>query len=149
MRIPTRFAPVLFSALLSAVMVAIVSGYVLFTTQGVHPGLLAQWGRSCLRTWPIAFPTVFIVAPLVRRVVARLTMPATVAALALLLLAPAAATAQGAFVNAGGEFDLGRVQLRLEVRDYVSGFTSLQGERTRATRNDVVIMAGLRLGARR
>ena len=80
MRIPTRFAPVLFSAILSAVMVAIVSGYVLFTTQGIHPGLLAQWGRSCLRTWPIAFPTVFIVAPLVRRVVARLTMPATAAA---------------------------------------------------------------------
>lgn len=263
MRIPTRFAPVLFSALLSAVMVAIVSGYVLFTTQGVHPGLLAQWGRSCLRTWPIAFPTVFIVAPLVRRVVARLTMPATVAALALLLLAPAAATAQAAspsrwqflvssgtlvptgaqraaiarggvtvaqlayvpgpvaftaslgwartrdvaatdrakldaflydigaelrgkmldlgpvsvmpfggsgvgarsynyrsldvdathnvaaFVNAGGEFDLGRVQLRLEVRDYISGFRSLQAEGPRATRNDLVIMAGLRLGARR
>lgn len=73
MRIPTRFAPLLFSAMLSAVMVAIVSGYVLFTTQGMHPDLLTQWGRSCLRTWPIAFPTVFVVAPLVRRAVTRMT----------------------------------------------------------------------------
>jgi Protein of unknown function (DUF2798) len=73
MRIPTRFAPLLFSAMLSAIMVAIVSGYVLFTTQGMHPDLLTQWGRSCLRTWPIAFPTVFVVAPLVRRAVARMT----------------------------------------------------------------------------
>lgn len=261
MRISPRFAPVLFSAILSAVMVAIVSGYVLVTTQGIQAGFLTMWLRSGLRTWPIAFPTVWVVAPLVRRVVARLTIPVTTAAL-VLLLAPTVATAQeaapsrwqflvssgtlvptgaqrtsiarggvtmaqlayapgavaftaslgwartrdvattdrakvdaflydigaelrgtmadlgpvsvmpfggggvgarsynyrsldvdathnvAAFVNAGGEFDLGRVQLRLEVRDYVSGFT-VQGERTRATRNDVVIMAGLRLGARR
>jgi hypothetical protein len=75
MRIPARFAPLLFSAILSAVMVAIVSGFVLFTSQGMHPDLLAQWARSGVRTWPIAFPTVFVVAPLVRRAVARLTAP--------------------------------------------------------------------------
>lgn len=73
MRIPVRFAPVLFSALLSAIMVAIVSGFVLTSSQGFHPGLPAQWLRSCLRTWPVAFPTVFVVAPVVRRIVSRLT----------------------------------------------------------------------------
>lgn len=73
MRIPTRFAPLLFSALLSAIMVGIVSAFVLVTSQGVHPGLAAQWARSCLTTWPVAFPTVFVVAPLVRRTVARVT----------------------------------------------------------------------------
>lgn len=73
MRFPARFAPVLFSALLSAVMVAIVSGFVLATSQGFHPGLSSQWLRSCFRTWPVAFPTVFVVAPVVRRIVARLT----------------------------------------------------------------------------
>lgn len=73
MRIPARFSPLLFSALLSAVMVAIVSGFVLVTTQGLHDGIGAQWLRSCLRTWPIAFPTVFVVAPLVRRAVGRVT----------------------------------------------------------------------------
>lgn len=54
-------------------MVAIVSAFVLTTTQGIHPGLLAKWTRSCLTTWPVAFPTVFVVAPLVRRVVGRVT----------------------------------------------------------------------------
>lgn len=73
MRIPARFAPILFSALLSAVMVCIVSAFVLTTTQGLHPGIATQWLRSCATTWPIAFPTVALVAPLVRRVVARVT----------------------------------------------------------------------------
>ena len=73
MRIPARFAPVLFSALLSAIMVAIVSGFVLLTTQGLHASLVDQWLASCLKTWPVAFPTVAIVAPVVRRLVGRMT----------------------------------------------------------------------------
>ncbi len=74
MRIPARFAPILFSALLSAIMVCVVSAFVLVTTQGIHPGLAAQWARSCMTTWPVAFPTVAIVAPLVRRVVGSMTV---------------------------------------------------------------------------
>jgi hypothetical protein len=73
MRIPARFAPIAFSALLSAIMVCIVSGVVLTTTQGIHPGLPAQWLRSCVTTWPVAFPTVAIVAPWVRQIVGRIT----------------------------------------------------------------------------
>lgn len=73
MRVPARFAPVLFSALLSAIMVCIVSAFVLITSRGFHPEVPAQWVRSCLTTWPVAFPTVALVAPFVRRVVARAT----------------------------------------------------------------------------
>lgn len=73
MRIPARFAPILFGALLSMVMVAVVSAFVLATSQGVHPGFLAQWSKSCMTTWPMAFVTVTLVAPLVRRTVAKLT----------------------------------------------------------------------------
>lgn len=73
MTIPARFSTVLFGALLSAIMVAVVSAFVLATSQGIHPGLPAQWLRSCLTTWPVAFPTVLVVAPWVRRVVGRLT----------------------------------------------------------------------------
>jgi len=77
MRIPARFAPLLFGALLSAIMVAIVSAFVLLTTQGLHAGFASQWLKSCLTTWPIAFPTVTLVAPLVRKLVSRATvMPA-------------------------------------------------------------------------
>lgn len=73
MRIPARFAPIVFGALLSAVMVAIVSAFVLATARGLQPGFSAQWLKSCVTTWPVAFPTVTLVAPWVRKVVARLT----------------------------------------------------------------------------
>jgi hypothetical protein len=73
MRIPARFAPIVFGGLLSAVMVAIVSAFVLATSQGVHAGFASQWLKSCAMTWPIAFPTVTLIAPWVRKVVARVT----------------------------------------------------------------------------
>jgi hypothetical protein len=73
MRIPNRYAPVLFGALLSAIMVGIVSAVVLAMNQGTHSGFLWHWFRSCATTWPVAFPTVTVVAPWVRRVVGRLT----------------------------------------------------------------------------
>ena len=73
MRIPARYAPIVFGGLLSAIMVALVSAFVLVTTQGFHAGLPAQWLRSCATTWPVAFPTVTLVAPWVRRVVGRVT----------------------------------------------------------------------------
>ena len=76
MRIPNRFAPLVFGALLSAVMVALVSAFVLALNQGIHDGFLGQWLRSCATTWPVAFPTVTLVAPWVRRVVARVTVAA-------------------------------------------------------------------------
>lgn len=53
-----------------------------------------------------------------------------------------------AYVSAGGELGLGRIGLRLEVRDYVSGFAPLDGGGTAGTRNDVVVIAGLRFGTR-
>ncbi|HTE42722.1 MAG TPA: DUF2798 domain-containing protein [Steroidobacteraceae bacterium] len=74
MQISSRYAPLLFGAFLSAIMVAIVSAFVLATTQGLHSGFAAQWLRSCLTTWPVAFPTVTLVAPWVRKLVVHLTV---------------------------------------------------------------------------
>ena len=73
MRIPSRYAPVAFGALLSAIMVAIVSAFVLALNRGIGDGFIVQWLRSCATTWPVAFPTVLVVAPWVRRVVGRVT----------------------------------------------------------------------------
>ena len=73
MRIPARYAPILFGALLSMIMVTVVSAFVLAINQGLHPGFLAQWAKSCITTWPMAFVTVTIVAPQVRKLVAKLT----------------------------------------------------------------------------
>lgn len=74
MRIPARFAPIVFGALLSIIMVALVSAFVIATTQGFHAGFGRQWLRSCMTTWPVAFPTVTLVAPWVRRFVGRVTV---------------------------------------------------------------------------
>ena len=74
MRIPARFAPLVFGALLSSIMVGIVSAFVLLTTQGLSDGFLSQWVKSCVLTWPVAFPTVTLVAPWVRKVVGRITV---------------------------------------------------------------------------
>ncbi len=73
MRIPARYAPVLFGALLSALMVALVSAFVLATSQGIGPDFISLWLWSCLKTWPVAFVAVTLLAPVVRRVVARIT----------------------------------------------------------------------------
>lgn len=53
-----------------------------------------------------------------------------------------------AYGSVGGEVGYRRVQLRLEARDYVTGFKPLAGPGTSDTRNDVVIMGGLRLTSR-
>lgn len=73
MRIPARFAPIVFGALLSVIMVMLVSAFVIAVTQGLHSGFAAQWLKSCATTWPVAFPTVTLVAPWVRRMVGRVT----------------------------------------------------------------------------
>ena len=44
----------------------------------------------------------------------------------------------------GGELGIGRVGLRVEVRDYAAGFKPLNGTGASATRNDLSIMAGLK-----
>ena len=74
MRIPKRYAPIVFGALLSGIMVCIVSAVVLVVSRGIGDGFLVQWARSVLTTWPIAFPAVTLLAPVVRRVVDRVTV---------------------------------------------------------------------------
>lgn len=54
-----------------------------------------------------------------------------------------------AFVGVGGEIGVGRIRLRLQLRDYVTGFKPLHGDGASGRRNDVVLLAGLRLAARR
>jgi hypothetical protein len=78
MRIPARFASIVFSALLSAIMVAVITTFVLLTNQGWSNEFPAIWLRSCVVNWLVAFPTVAVVAPFVRRVVAHLTASAPV-----------------------------------------------------------------------
>ena len=74
MKFPARYSHLLFGALLSAIMVMIVSGTVVLVNSGFNHDFFVRWFRGFGTAWPIAFPTVLIVAPLVRRVVARITI---------------------------------------------------------------------------
>ena len=69
--IPARFAPVVFGFILSGLMSLIVSGIATLRAVGMPPDILAKWMGSWAFSWGVAFPTVLVVAPLARRLVAR------------------------------------------------------------------------------
>jgi hypothetical protein len=53
-----------------------------------------------------------------------------------------------AYGSVGGELGIRRLRVRLEARDYVTGFKPLSGVGTARTGNDVVVMAGFRIVGR-
>ena len=71
--IPARFAPILFGLILSGLMSCVVSGISTWRALGFHDGFVGDWAGSWMISWAIAFPTVLVVAPVARRIVAALT----------------------------------------------------------------------------
>ena len=71
--IAARFSSVLFGLTLSGLMSCIVSGTSTLRASGLPPGFVGQWMGSWITAWAVAFPAVLIVAPVTRRLVARLT----------------------------------------------------------------------------
>lgn len=71
--IPARFAPVLFGLILSGLMSAIVSAIATLRAAGLTEGFPALWLGAWAPSWAVSFPTVLVVAPVTRRIVARLT----------------------------------------------------------------------------
>ena len=53
------------------------------------------------------------------------------------------------YTAAGGELGVGRIGVRLEVRDYVAGFKPLMGSGKSEARKEVLRMVGLRFNLRR
>lgn len=70
--IPARFAPILFGFILSGLMSAMVSGIATWRALGLDSDFPAHWFGAWLASWAVAFPAVLIVAPITRRIVARL-----------------------------------------------------------------------------
>ena len=71
--IPPRYAPIVFGLLLSGMMSFIVSCIATFRATGLVDGFMGLWMSSWASSWLVAFPTVLVVAPLTRRLVARFT----------------------------------------------------------------------------
>lgn len=70
--IPARFAPILFGLILSGLMSFIVSGLSTYRALGFVEGFVRIWAGNWAVSWAIAFPTVLVVAPITRKIVAKL-----------------------------------------------------------------------------
>ena len=71
--IPAKFAPLLFSFLFVDHHVLCGVGGGNAERGGVDDGFAALWLAAWYKSWIVAFPTILVVAPLTRRLVARLT----------------------------------------------------------------------------
>ena len=72
--IPARFAPTLFGFILSGLMSLMVSGLSTFRALGPVDGFAGVWLGNWAVSWTIAFPVVLVVAPITRRIVAKLVV---------------------------------------------------------------------------
>lgn len=71
--IPRKYAPMLFGLMLSGVMSLLISGIATLRVVGLASGFVGAWASAWTMAWGVTFPTVLLVAPLVRRVVDQLT----------------------------------------------------------------------------
>jgi hypothetical protein len=72
---PPRFAPFVFGFILSGLMSFLVSGISTLRAVGPVTGFPTLWLFAWLSSWMVAFPAVLVVAPMTRRLVARLVKP--------------------------------------------------------------------------
>lgn len=71
-RLPARYAGVVMPLLLSILMTAIISMVSTLSSIGGAPGLVATWLHAWGLSWIVAFPTLLLVLPLVRKATAAL-----------------------------------------------------------------------------
>ena len=76
MRLAARWAPLVTAVLMSFFMVAIITAALNLMSERVS---VNDWLFSFFRAWPIAFAAVLAVIPLVKRLVAAVTEPVSLA----------------------------------------------------------------------
>jgi hypothetical protein len=59
-------------AVMSAMMVFMVTLLVTYLNLGLHEGFLRQWAKAYFIAWPVAAATGFLVMPMARRVTDRI-----------------------------------------------------------------------------
>ena len=65
----------MFGFLLSGLMTLLVTGLTTAINLGLDGFTVGKWSGAFVRSWPITFPSVLLVAPVVHRLVARLVVP--------------------------------------------------------------------------
>lgn len=71
--IPKKYAPLLFSLILSGQMSLLVSGISTFRAMGWRPDFFSLWAGAWLTAWVFAFPAVLLVSPPARVLVRLMT----------------------------------------------------------------------------
>lgn len=74
-RLPARYAAILTPFFLSLIMTFVVSGISTVKVLGLSKEFLTAWSVAWGLSWLVAFPTVLVVLPLTRRIVAALVEP--------------------------------------------------------------------------
>lgn len=72
-----RYAPLLFGFLVSGTMSLMVSGIATLRAAGHVDGFVGLWMSAWIPSWMVAFPTILVVGPIMRRFVARMTRTAS------------------------------------------------------------------------
>lgn len=68
-KLPARYAPIVMPFVLSILMTAVVSVISTLRSLGATPAFLATWPGAWALSWLVAFPTLLVVLPMVRRIV--------------------------------------------------------------------------------
>lgn len=69
--IAPRFAPLVFSILMSIYMVTSMTFVITWANTGMSDGFLLRWFRAFYIAWPIAFSLIMLGAPRIQRFVAK------------------------------------------------------------------------------
>ncbi|WP_088140369.1 DUF2798 domain-containing protein [Achromobacter xylosoxidans] len=69
-KLPQRYAPFLMPLVLSVFMSAIVSAVATAASVGVGPDFVVSWPSAWGASWIVAFPSLLLLLPVVRRIVA-------------------------------------------------------------------------------
>jgi hypothetical protein len=73
--LPQQVAPIAFGVIISGLMSLLVTGIATAKALGLGDGFHAAWMDAWRLAWPIACTAILILGPLVRRLVARMTLP--------------------------------------------------------------------------
>lgn len=71
-KLPARYAAVVLPLILSLLMTCVISGISTVTALGPTAAALRDWPVAWALSWMVAFPTLLVVLPLVRRLTALL-----------------------------------------------------------------------------
>ncbi len=73
MKIPKKYTGLLFAFVMSLLMALLMSGVLTAVFAGINHQFFVHWMNGFVHAWPIAFPAILVIAPLVRKIVTTLT----------------------------------------------------------------------------